>query len=65
MYDAVDFELHVQEPYFTQLKGGFYSLSCSCRYKYGMDNFFSVPNIKRPAIFVLPYVHGTQPRDPK
>lgn len=27
IYDAVDFELHVQEPYFTLLKGDSQSLS--------------------------------------
>ncbi len=31
MYDAVEFELHVQEPYFTQLRG--ISISLSLRNK--------------------------------
>lgn len=43
MYNAVDFELHVQEPYFTQLRGNSKSL-CTCQM--GPAFLLSLPNIK-------------------
>lgn len=43
MYNAVDFELHVQEPYFTQLGGNSKSLS-TCQM--GLGFVLLLPNIK-------------------